>query len=195
MGMQENDVKVWDILVRLFHWSLVVTFFICFITEDSSQLHIYSGYLIIMLITVRLVWGFIGTEYARFSNFLVMPGVAIQYLKDIVKNKNKRFLGHNPAGAAMIIVLITTIVITCVTGVVLYAVEDHSGPLAFMFTGENEFLEDLLEEVHEFFSNFSVVLIILHISGVIIAGKQHNENLIKSMFSGKKKRTIEPEID
>jgi cytochrome b len=79
--------------------------------------------------------------------------------------------------------------------VVLYAVDDHSGPLAFMFTGENEFLEEILEEVHEFFSNFSVALIIFHVSGVIIAGKQHNENLVKAMISGKKKRTIEPEKD
>jgi len=188
--MHTEDVKVWDILVRLFHWSLAGTFLICFVTEDSSRLHIYSGYLIILLILCRIVWGFIGTKYARFKSFIVSPSEVIQYLKDILKNTNSRFIGHNPAGAAMIVVLISSIMITCLTGVILYGVDDHAGPLAFLFTGENENLEELLEEVHEFFSNFSVALIVLHVIGVIISGKQHKENLIKSMINGYKKKII-----
>jgi len=188
--MHRDDVKVWDIIVRVFHWSLVTTFFICFITEDSSKLHTYSGYLIIVLIISRIIWGFIGSEYARFKSFIVAPKVVNHYLKDLVKNKNNRFIGHNPAGAAMIVVLISSIIITCLTGVVLYGVEDHAGPLAFLFTREDEYLEDIIEEIHEFFSNFSVGLIVLHITGVIIAGKQHNENLVKSMINGYKKKTI-----
>ncbi len=190
--MHTDEVKVWDIVVRLFHWSLVSTFFICIITEDSSRLHIYSGYLIIVLISFRFIWGFIGSKYARFKDFIVTPAIVIQYLKDIVKNKNKRYLGHNPAGAAMIVVLITSIIITCISGVVLYAVDDHSGPLAFLFNGEYEYLEDTLEEVHEFFSNFSLVLIVFHVSGVVVAGKQHNENLVKSMINGYKKINSAP---
>ncbi|VAW96442.1 Cytochrome b [hydrothermal vent metagenome] len=191
--MHTDDVKVWDIVVRLFHWTLVGTFLICFITEDSSRLHIYSGYLIIVLISFRFIWGFIGSKYARFKDFIVAPAIIIQYLKDIVKNKNKRYLGHNPAGAAMIVALITSITITCVSGVILYAVDDHSGPLAFLFNGEHEYLENILEEVHEFFSNFSVILIVFHVLGVIVAGKQHNENLIKSMINGYKKRNSSPQ--
>ncbi|MFV1982566.1 MAG: cytochrome b/b6 domain-containing protein [Thiohalomonadales bacterium] len=188
--MHRNDVKVWDIIVRVFHWSLVTTFFICFITEDSSKLHTYSGYLIILLIISRIIWGFIGSEYARFKSFIVAPRVVNLYLKDLVKNKNSRFIGHNPAGAAMIVVLISSILITCLTGVVLYGVEDHAGPLAFLFTQEDEYLEDIIEEIHEFFSYFSVGLIVLHVTGVVIAGKQHNENLVKSMINGYKKKTI-----
>ncbi len=190
--MRTDEVKVWDIVVRLFHWSLVSTFFICFITEDSSKLHIYSGYLIITLIALRFIWGFVGSKHARFKDFIVTPVVAIEYLKDIVKNKNKRYLGHNPAGTAMIVVLITSIIITCVTGVVLYAVDDHSGPLAFLFSGEHEYLENTLEEIHEFFSDFSLVLVVFHVSGVMVAGKQHNENLVKSMINGYKKINTTP---
>ncbi len=188
--MHTNDIKVWDIVVRLFHWSLVTTFFICFITEDSSSVHIYSGYLIILLIAVRFIWGFIGTKYARFKSFIVAPKAVIQYLKDMLKNNNRRYLGHNPAGSAMIVVLISSIVITCITGVVLYAVDDHSGPLAFLLGNGYGRYENILEEGHEFFSNFSLFLIVLHVSGVIIAGKQHNENLVKSMIHGYKKPSI-----
>jgi cytochrome b len=188
--MNSGDIKVWDIVVRLFHWLLVATFFVCFITEDDSWLHIYSGYSIILLIIFRFIWGFIGSKYARFSDFIVSPKIVLNYLKDIKKNTNIRYIGHNPAGAAMIVILISSILITCLTGVFLYGVDAHSGPLAFLFTTENEYLEDILEEVHEFFSSFSVVLIVLHVSGVIIAGKQHNENLIKSMINGYKKKNI-----
>ncbi len=191
--MHTNDIKVWDIVVRLFHWSLVVTFLICIITEDSSTVHIYSGYFIILLITVRFIWGFIGTEYARFKSFIVAPGVVFQYLKDMLKNNNQRYLGHNPAGSAMILTLITSITITCVTGLVLYAVDDHSGPLALLIGNGYGHYEDILEEAHEFFSNFSLFLIVFHVSGVIIAGKQHNENLVKSMINGYKQRSINPD--
>ena len=191
--MHTDDVKVWDIVVRLFHWTLVTTFCICFITEDSSRIHVYSGYLIILLIVCRFIWGFIGTKHARFNDFMVAPGTAIQYIKEFIKNKNSRFIGHNPAGAAMIVVLISSILITCLTGLLLYGVAAHSGPLAFLFSGTHEYLEETFEEVHEFFSNFSLTLIVLHVSGVIIAGKQHNENLVKSMINGFKKKSIIPE--
>ncbi len=188
--MSTMDIKVWDIVVRLFHWSLATAFFVCFLTEDNSGLHIYSGYLIVLLILFRILWGFIGSKHARFRDFIVTPKVALNYLKEITKNTNSRFLGHNPAGAVMIVVLITAVFITCVTGVILYGAEDHAGPLAFLFAGEYTNLEDTLEELHEFFSNFSLALIVLHIFGVIIAGKQHNENLIKSMIHGYKKESI-----
>ncbi|MFV2060018.1 MAG: cytochrome b/b6 domain-containing protein [Gammaproteobacteria bacterium] len=188
--MNTGNIKVWDIAVRLFHWSLVISFLSCFLTEDSSRLHIYSGYFIIVLILCRIIWGFIGSKYARFSDFIVKPKVAIDYLHDIRKNTNARFLGHNPAGAAMIVVLIVAVISTCITGVLLYGIDDHAGPLAFLFSGEHEYLENLVEEVHELFSNFTVALIVIHISGVIIAGKQHNENLVKSMINGYKKESI-----
>lgn len=191
--MHTNDVKVWDILVRLFHWSLVSTFFICFITADNSELHIYSGYLIVLLIVTRLIWGFVGTEYARFKSFIVSPGTVFQYLKDFIKNKNSRFLGHNPAGAAMIVILVSSIIITCLSGIALYGIDGQAGPLAFLFNSGNEYLEDSVEELHEIFSNLTVVLIVLHISGVIISSKQHHENLVKSMINGYKKRSIVPE--
>jgi len=189
--MHENEVKVWDIMVRLFHWSLVTTFFICFLTEDSSRLHIYSGYLILVLIICRFIWGFIGSKHARFKDFIVSPSTIINYLKDLIKGQDTRFLGHNPAGTAMIIVLIGSVLTTCITGLALYAVDDHSGPLVFLFTSEHEYFEDMLEEVHELFSNFSLALIILHVTGAIVTGKHHGENLIKSMINGKKEKIIE----
>ncbi|MDH5572997.1 MAG: cytochrome b/b6 domain-containing protein [Gammaproteobacteria bacterium] len=194
MKQTEQNIKVWDPLVRFFHWSLVLAFMIAYITEeDFLVLHSWSGYFIIALLLVRIIWGFIGTRHARFSDFVFPIDKIKFYLRDIFTFKAKRYIGHNPAGGAMIILLILSLLLTTLTGLLVYGAGEHAGPLADWFTsasGDNEFWSDVFEEVHEFFANVTVVLIVIHVAGVIYESLLHKENLVRAMFTGYKKKDI-----
>lgn len=211
-----NEVKVWDPLVRVFHWTLVLAFFLAYVTEDEQMdLHVLAGYTVACLIIFRVVWGFVGTRHARFSDFLFGPSTIIAYLKDMASLRAKRYIGHNPAGGAMVIALLIALAATTLSGLQLYALEKGLGPLAQVEVelnpipaaradgdeGEDEDDDDddeyeheggegeggVWEEVHEFFANFTLMLVLLHIAGVVISSKAHNENLPRAMMTGKKR--------
>lgn len=126
----QKEVKVWDIFIRLFHWTLVVSFIVAYFTGDEDNLwHIYSGYYIAFLIVFRVIWGFIGTRYARFTSFVYSPGAVIAYIKRMMAKNPKHYLGHNPAGGYMVIALLFMLTVTTITGLKVYGVEGY-GPLA-----------------------------------------------------------------
>ena len=181
-------VKVWDPLVRSFHWILVIAFFTAYITEDDFlSVHVIAGYTVLGLILFRLLWGLVGTRYARFSSFVTRPRVAWQYLKDTLLFRAKRYLGHNPAGAAMIVLLLLSLLLTTLTGLAIYGASESAGPLAGWLGNIGETGEDVIKEVHEFFANFTIVLVVLHVGGVIFESLAHRENLVRAMFNGYKK--------
>ena len=213
-----NKVYVWDPVVRVFHWSLVISFIVAYLTgEDESLIHTYAGYVILALIVTRIIWGFIGSKYARFSSFLTSPATAIRYLMSLVRNQHpRRYLGHNPAGGWMILALFLGLGMTIYSGLELEALEGH-GPLAQStatqpnshgiiistaiadgpehaeshgkVAGDKEEEEghEFWEEIHEFFANFTVFLVILHIAGVLFSSLREKENLVRAMISGYKK--------
>ena len=181
-------VKVWDPLVRSFHWLLVIAFFTAYFTEDDFlSVHVFAGYSVLGLILFRLLWGLVGTRYARFSSFVTRPRIAWQYLKDTLFFRAKRYLGHNPAGAAMIVLLLLSLLLTTLTGLAIYGASESAGPLAGWLGNIGETGEDVIKEVHEFFANFSVVLVVIHVGGVIFESLAHRENLVRAMFNGYKK--------
>lgn len=209
--MTDNQVRVWDPLVRLFHWTLVAAFIIAYVTgEEDSLVHIYAGYYIIGLLAFRVLWGFVGTRYARFSNFLYSPRRTVQYLKGMFSGTPEQFTGHNPAGGWMIVMLLVSLVLTSYTGLKVYGLEGH-GPLAAGGVevtlvapahadderdedeeheghGDGEAGgEEFWEELHEFFSNLTVLLVVIHVAGVIVASRVHGENLVRAMITGKKR--------
>lgn len=186
--MQDNKlIQVWDLPVRLFHWTLVASFFLAYITEDHWMgVHTFAGYTIAGLIAFRLVWGLIGTRHARFNDFVRKPAEVKSYVKDVVSFRAKRYLGHNPAGGAMVLALIASLIITTVTGLATYGGKELAGPLAGLMTGMPGFVSEAFEELHEFFANFTLLLVLFHVAGVVFASLQHGENLIRSMFNGKK---------
>ena len=105
-------VRVWDPLVRLFHWSLVLSFTVAWLSANSwENLHNWAGYAAGGLVVARVGWGFIGTPYARFTQFVRPPGTVLAYLKAILKGSEPRYVGHNPAGGAMILALLAAMVI------------------------------------------------------------------------------------
>jgi cytochrome b len=189
---ESPEIKVWDPLIRFFHWALVSAFIIAYITEeDFLTIHSWAGYLILSLLCIRFLWGFIGTRYARFSDFAYSPTNIIQFLKDTLRLSAKRYLGHNPAGGAMILLMIISLIITGITGIAVYGAEEQAGPMASWFTQNVHFWEEAFEELHEFFANFTLLLVFVHVAGVILESLIHKENLVKSMITGLKAAPIE----
>lgn len=207
--MSENKIKVWDPLVRIFHWSLVAFFAAAFLTEEEGVLHAYAGYAVIGLVLFRIVWGFVGSEHARFKDFVFGPGKIIGYLKSLKGGAPQRHLGHNPAGGIMVVAMLATLLVVTFTGLKAYGVEGH-GPLAANadyslissaradedegegeeageMTGRGVREEDeFWEEIHEAASYFMLGLIALHILGVVVSSRLHKENLVRAMITGEK---------
>ncbi|MGV6826179.1 MAG: cytochrome b/b6 domain-containing protein [bacterium] len=214
----KDEIKVWDPLVRIFHWSLVIGFIGAYATGDEENMaHIYLGYWVMGLIIFRLIWGLIGTKYARFSNFLYSPVVVFKYLRGLLSGESKRYIGHNPAGSWMVMVILVTLVVVTYSGLKVYAIEEGAGPLAegrlpsveLVATAradrdedddhyyerhgaygeeyEEDAEEEFWEEIHEASSNFMVFLIILHVIGVFTSSAMHDESLVRAMITGRKK--------
>lgn len=183
-------IKVWDLPLRIFHWLLVAGFFVAYLTEDDLlTVHVWAGYLVAGLLLFRLVWEFVGNEYARFSSFLCSPAQSIDYVKDLIALKTKRYIGHNPAGAAMIVLLLVSLTMTVLSGLAVYGADQAAGPLASIGSSN----EKLWEEVHEFFANFTLLLVVFHVLGVAIESYIHHENLARAMVSGYKKIATDSE--
>ncbi len=181
------QVKVWDPLVRIFHWSLVGAFLVAYVTEeDWLSVHVVAGYSVLGLVLFRLLWGVIGTRHARFSDFVYRPADVRAYLKDTLLLRAKRYLGHNPAGGAMILLMLASLLLTTITGIAAYGAAEAAGPLAGWLADSSEWLADGMEEAHEFFANFTVALIVIHVAGVIAESVLHRENLVRAMFTGRK---------
>ncbi|MCK5002660.1 MAG: cytochrome b/b6 domain-containing protein [Gammaproteobacteria bacterium] len=203
----KNLIPVWDIFVRVFHWSLVLAFTIAYLTEDDFEdLHVYAGYVVLGLICYRVIWGFIGSSYARFSNFVYPISEVKSYLSSLLTRNPKHYLGHNPAGGMMIIALLVSLFAATISGLKIYGVQGY-GPLAnngidisiiseARAHGENKHEDDeekeeseeeeFWEEIHEFFANFTLLLVFVHIAGVFVSSRIHGENLVRAMITGKK---------
>lgn len=181
-------IKVWDPAVRVFHWALAAGFFIAYLTEDDFlTLHVWAGYTVAGLLAFRIIWGLIGPRYARFSNFVFAPSVVLGYLKDVLLFRPRRYVGHNPAGGAMIVALLVCLIITAVTGLVVYGAAENAGPLAAYLGYLGEAGGDAFEEVHEFFANLTLFLVFVHITGVLVESLIHRENLVRAMIDGLKR--------
>jgi cytochrome b len=170
-------IKVWSLFVRLSHWLLVAAFFTAFTLRNSEwyrQIHVYAGYTAGVILIARIVWGFIGTGYERFSAFPFNIPAAINFVKTFFSHP-KRYIGHNPAGSLVIYSMLGIGLITVITGIVVY--NDAYLP----------FSSDTLEYFHEYPAWAWAVLVAMHISGVLVESWLHKENLIATMITGNKK--------
>lgn len=148
------------------------------------DLHVQAGYAVSLLIAFRLVWGVIGTRQARFLTFVKSPAEVMSYFKKMLLLRVPHYLGHNPVAAVMVIALLCSITLVAFTGMVMIAGEGQ-GPLAGTFMASLS--GDWMEEIHEFFANFSLLLVIAHVSGVVVSSLLEGENLVKAMITGMKK--------
>ncbi len=213
-----RGIRVWDPWVRISHWTVAAAFFIAYlVTEEKLEVHVWLGYLIGALVLVRILWGFVGPRHARFSDFVPAPGDLWDYLHGMLRGRSRRYLGHNPAGGAMVLALLAALAGTSVTGLMVYGAEEKAGPLAGLYAtadgragaglipavraddegwehgesaaGEGHEHEEaeVLEELHEFFANLTLVLVGLHVAGVLVSGSLHRENLARAMITGRKR--------
>lgn len=199
-----DTTKVWDRFVRIFHWSLVVSFAVAYTTEDDTlAIHVWAGYLVGGLVLARILWGFVGPKHARFSDFVCSPFTAWCYLIDLLRFKAPRHIGHSPAGGMMVLFLIVGCLVTVWTGLQQYAAEEGKGPLAWeapavaavaladedereRHDGDDE-EEEGEDGLHEWLAHFTFLGVLFHIAGVILASIAHKENLVRAMVTGLKR--------
>ena len=196
---------VWDPVVRFGHWALVAAFAVAYLSAEEEAggpdpLHVWGGYVVGVLVVLRVVWGFVGPRHARFSDFVRSPIVALAYFRDLLYGRARRYVGHSPAGGAMVIALLVCLAATVATGLIAYG-EEGKGPLAVvMVTDANEAgsralaerrggeTESTIGELHGLMANITVALVVAHIFGVAIASVVHKENLVLAMITGRKRR-------
>ena len=208
-GSDPREVKVWDIAVRVGHWSLVALFAIAYLSGEieAETLHAWAGYAILAIIVFRLLWGFVGTRHARFTDFVFGWTTTSAYARSLLTLRPKHYLGHNPLGGWMVVALLAALLLVSWSGLELYAA-GGKGPLAGMklmpvkpaFANrekENDDRDgggdDLWEDVHEFLAHLSLLLVFLHIGGVLLSSLLHRENLIRAMVTGTKRIRSEPQ--
>lgn len=170
----EPTVRVWDAFVRIFHWSLVALFVVAFATGDEiERVHIAVGYTIAGLVTARIVWGFIGSRHARFKDFVRPRAETLSYMRQAVRGRAPRYIGHNPAGGLMTLALLAMIIAISVTG--------------FMMTTDVFWGAEWVEDLHEGLVYATLGLIALHVVGVVVTSIEHRENLVRAMITGRKR--------
>jgi cytochrome b len=161
-----------------------------------DPLHVWGGYVVGGIVVLRVLWAFLGPRHARFSDFVCGPLAGLAYLRDLLLGRARRYVGHSPAGGAMVIALLVFLAATVVTGVVAYG-EQGKGPLAaVMVTDANAVGHDVegergknaIGELHGLLANITVALVAAHILGVALASFVHRENLLFAMISGRKRR-------
>lgn len=169
-----SRIRVWDAPQRIVHWLVAATFAGAYLTAESESwrvMHVTLGYTMAGLIAFRIVWGFIGSRYARFSQFVRGPAAVLRYLQSLVRGRPQPSAGHNPAGAVAIVLMLLLGLSVAATG---WALDMHIGGEAF-------------EEMHEVLANLMLAVVGVHIAGVIVGSWLHRENLVEAMVTGFKK--------
>jgi len=178
---QKQTVLVWDFPIRIFHWLLVVSFAGAWLTSESEaqqMFHYAFGYSACALVLFRIIWGIVGTRYARFTQFIKGPVETIHHIKSLLTGKQHAGLGHNPAGALAMISLMILILLISLTG----------------YWSVREFLGDFMNGAHEAIANLTLVVVVIHIAAAIIMSFLQKENLVRSMVTGNKQGMPEQAI-
>ena len=183
---QPAMVKVWDVLVRLLHWSLVSAVLLAWVTSEADQplaqqVHEWAGLTALAVIALRMVWGVIGSRHARFVQFVRNPRTTLHYAQQMLSLREPRHIGHNPLGAWMIVALLTVGMLAAGSG--WLSITDR-------FWGE-----EWLAELHEFLANLLLSLAAIHVCGVLFASLRHRENLPRAMLSGRKRPPAAGDVD
>ncbi len=167
-------IRVWDPFVRTFHWALSASFAVAWLSsKDAEGLHNAAGYVAGALVALRVVWGFVGPGYARFAQFVRSPETVIDYLRAIKHGSERRYIGHNPAGGAMIVVLLAATAATAVSG--------------WLLTTDAFWGSTALQRVHSALAHGVLALVVIHLGGVALASLHHHENLVRAMIVGVKR--------
>jgi cytochrome b len=177
---------VWDLPVRIFHWSLVLLFFTAWFTGDGDRwlnIHIFAGYAILGLIVFRFVWGYRGTHFARFKQFSYSFTEARDYAINTLKGHPERYIGHNPAGSWAIYLLLGGISLVVISGFFVFGGEEGHGPVGSL---ASDMLGWLAKNIHNGVATAMMTLVAVHVAGVFFESYHLKEKLILSMINGRK---------
>ncbi|MFO1436335.1 MAG: cytochrome b/b6 domain-containing protein [Gammaproteobacteria bacterium] len=164
-------VRVWDLPTRVFHWTLVLSFAAAWLSADSERyrnLHLMMGYTFAGAIVFRLIWGLLGSRYARFSSFIFNRSELFDYLGSLLSRRPRHYLGHNPAGAVAIFAMLGLGVAVASSGIAAY--QEVGG--------------EWMEELHEWLATTLLAVVAVHVLGVIVSSVLHRENLAMAMLTG-----------
>lgn len=181
-GRRRSGHYVWDPLVRIAHWLLVASVTAAWFTRHGGGVwHEVLGYAALAVVAVRLVWGFVGSRYARFCDFIAGPGRTLRYTRQMLRGAEPRCVGHNPLGAWMIVALIVTVLVVSGSG--------------WLYTTDRFWGIAWVETLHSRSTDMLIVLVALHVAGVLYASWRHRENLVAAMLHGRKRPAEEPRPD
>jgi cytochrome b len=167
-------IRVWDALVRVLHWSLVLSVATAWLTRHSpGRWHEWLGYAALAIVAIRFVWGFVGSRYARFSDFVTSGSATAAYARDVLAHREARYLGHNPLGGWMVLSLLVLVVLVGFTG--------------WLYTTDRYWGIEWVEDTHETLSNILFLFVGFHIVGVVFTSLRHRENLVGAMLHGRKR--------
>ena len=170
----ETTIRVWDPIVRLFHWTVVSACVLnLFVLEEGHYWHRMTGYVAAIALATRLLWGFIGTKHARFSDFFPTPTKIQRQIADLIRGCEKRAIGHNPLASVMMLLLMALLAATCFTG--------------WMMTLDAFWGEKWLRELHGTIANSIMILALVHAAAALLESWRHRENLVWSMVTGRKR--------
>lgn len=178
---RDPEIKVWDRFVRIHHWLLVLAFATAYLEYKKFPLHPYAGYLISVLVTARIAWGFASKGAARFSAFWYHPREMLNYCRDALSGKASYYYSHNPMGAAMVYALLAILFATCLLGLLSYSASQQLGPFGKLIPDE---WEEQLILAHRLGGHLLAILVIGHLCGVIWATWLHRENYVLAMLTG-----------
>ncbi|MGY3486173.1 cytochrome b [Bradyrhizobium sp. USDA 4011] len=169
-----TTVQVWDLPLRIWHWALAILVLVAWVTPNvHDRLHRLAGYAVIGLLAFRLIWGFAGTRYARFGKLGVRLRAAPRYIWNLRRGITGRYIGLNPAGTVMLVALLLTLAVSAITGAMEVTVT---------FFGVW-----WVEDTHAYASDAVIILVGLHVLGVIVVGLLQRQNLVRAMFTGRKR--------
>jgi cytochrome b len=179
-------VRVWDLPVRAFHWTLVALVLLSWASRelDYMELHRNSGYGVLVLVLFRVIWGFAGTRHARFADFLRPPSAAYAYLRDTARGRGQRYLGHNPAGGWSVVAMLACLAVQAITGLFLTDDVLFDGPFHGVL---GEQTTHALKKLHD--ANFTVLLALvgLHLAAIGFYRVAKREDLVRPMLTGVKR--------
>jgi cytochrome b len=185
----DKKIRVWDVPVRLFHWTLVVLLTVSYFTGraggDWMKFHFWSGYAILTLLLFRIAWGFVGSTTARFSDFIKGPMACIAYLRDLLLGRRTYDAGHNPVGGGMVVLLLFAVLAQVVAG--LFSADTDTGTVTGPLSGlvADKWI-DGFTHFHAFWVNVLLILIGLHVLAAIVYLVWKRQNLIGAMVTGHK---------
>jgi cytochrome b len=178
-------MKVWDLPVRLFHWAIVLLILAAWVTQyiNRMDLHMWIGEGILTLLLFRIVWGFVGSDTARFTRFLRSPVAALRHLAHLRRREPDREIGHNAAGGWMVLVMLALIGVQAGTGLFSNDDSDTEGPLMHLISKDQS---DWLSHIH--YLNFKAIeaVIVLHVLAIVAYAVLKRQNLVRPMVTGTK---------